>query len=197
MKQKKLRVLGFSAIFCSLLLSSCSNSSSAGGTASPAPASSTSGADVQPQPPAAEVDPCSMFSAADAQAIMGVPMTLSPGHGAIVCMYLESSPKPGEDTARVSLALSVHKSAEEEARVWNNIKVIRSLRPGEKNISQLSGIGDEAWFDGHIEKGKLGTGGVLARKGKSDFKLESAVFAYRASPDVLKSIAKRIADQLQ
>jgi len=138
-----------------------------------------------------------MFSAADAQAIMGVPMTLSPGHGAIVCMYLESSPKPGEDTARVSLALSVHKSAEEEARVWNNIKVIRSLRPGEKNISQLSGIGDEAWFDGHIEKGKLGTGGVLARKGKSDFKLESAVFAYRASPDVLKSIAKRIADQLQ
>jgi hypothetical protein len=138
-----------------------------------------------------------MFSAADAQAIMGAPMTLSPGHGAIVCMYVETSPKPGEDTARVSLTLSVYKSTEEEARAWHNTKVIRSLRPGEKNISQLSGIGDEAWFDGHIEKGKLGVGGVLARKGKSDFKLESAVLAYRASPDVLKSTAKKIADQLQ
>jgi hypothetical protein len=124
-------------------------------------------------------------------------MTLSPGHGAIVCMYVETSPKPGVDTARVSLTLSVYRAADEEARAWNNTKVIRGLKPGEKNISQLTGIGDEAWFDGHIEKGKLGVGGVLARKGKSDFMLESAVLAYRASPDVLKSMAKKIADQLQ
>jgi len=124
-------------------------------------------------------------------------MKLSAGHGATVCMYEEASPKPGEhDLARVSLTLNVRKSAEEEARAWGNIKVVRQLKPGAKNISVLSGIGDEAWFDGHIEKGKLGTGGVLARKGKADFMLESSVLAYRASPDALKTIAKRIADQL-
>ena len=75
--------------------------------------------------------------------------------------------------------------------------MIRRLKPGEKNISQLTGIGDEAWFDGHIEKGKVSTGGVLARKGNSDFMLESATFDYRASVDELKRIAKRIADQLK
>jgi hypothetical protein len=138
-----------------------------------------------------------MFSAADAQAIMGAPMKLLPGHGAIVCMYELASPKSGSEFARVSLTVKVSKSREEEDRVWNNTKVIRRLKPGEKNISQLAGIGDEAWFDGHIEKGKVGTGGVLARKGSSDFMLESATFDYRASVDELKRIAKRTADQLQ
>ncbi len=66
----------------------------------------------------------------------------------------------------------------------------------EEDVSPLSGIGEEAWFDGHVEKGKLGTGGILAHKGKSDFMLESAVLAYHASPDALKSMAKKIADQL-
>src|SRR5258708_11140278 len=128
---------------------------------------------------------------------MGAHMKLFPGHGATVCMYEEASPKLGEhDIARVSLALNVRKSAEEEKRAWSNIKVVRQLKPGTKNVSPLSGIGEEAWFDGHVEKGKLGTGGILAHKGKSDFMLESAVLAYHASPDALKSMAKKIADQL-
>jgi hypothetical protein len=142
------------------------------------------------------IDPCSKFGAADAQAVMGVPMSLSPGHGAIVCMYQETSPKAGSDTARVSLTLNVRKSVEEEDRAWNNTKVIRRLKPGEKNITQLSGIGDEAWFDGHIEKGKVDVGGVLARKGAANFALESATLGYRASAEEIKRIAKRIAGDL-
>jgi len=184
-------VLGFAT------LNSCSSPSTSNSAPSSSPAASQPNAAIQPESPAAVIDPCSKFSAADAQAIMGVPMKLVPGHGAIVCMYNETSPKPGMDTARVSLTLSVRKSPEEENRSWNNTKVIRRLKPGEKNIAQLSGIGDEAWFDGHIEKGKVDMGGVLARKGNSDFMLESATLGYRASAAQIKAIAKRIADELK
>jgi hypothetical protein len=138
-----------------------------------------------------------MFSPEDAQAITGVPMKLAPGHGAIVCMYHEASPKPGLDTARVSLMLNVENSVEKEAKEWQNTKEIRHLKSGEKNITQLSGIGDEAWFDGNVEKGKVGLGGILVRKGKADFALQSAVLQYRSSLEKMKEIAKRIADKLE
>lgn len=111
-------------------------------------------------------------------------------------MYEEASPKAASTSAKVSLMLNVRKSMDEANRAWNNIKVVRRLKPGEKNITQLSGIGDEAWFDGHIEKGKVDVGGVLARKGTADFALESATLAYRASAEEIKRIAKRIADEL-
>jgi hypothetical protein len=193
------KVLCLSAMLCSFALSACSGSSSTSGgntpiAPSPSPVSSSS--DTQPQSPAVAIDPCSLFSAADAQAIMGVAMKIAPGHGAIVCMYEEASPKPGLDTARVSLMLNVTKSVDEEAKKWNNTKELRRLKPGEKNITQLTGIGDEAWFDGHAEKGKVGLGGILVRKGKSNFALESAVLQYRASLDKLKEISHRIAGQL-
>jgi hypothetical protein len=194
-RQNPSRLAILAATIC-FLLSSCSSPSSKSGGEAPAAAPSSSTADVQPQSPAAVIDPCTKFSAADAQAITGVSMKQVPGHGAIVCMYEEASPKPGVDTARVSLTLSVRKSAAEEDRAWNNTKVIRRLKPGERNIAPLSGIGDEAWFDGHIEKGKVDVGGVLARKGQSDFMLESATLGYRASAEEIKRIAKRIADEL-
>jgi hypothetical protein len=187
----------FSAMLCSFLFISCSGSSSTSGGSSPAaPSSSSASSDTQPQSPKAVIDPCSLFSAADAQAVTDVPMNLAPGHGAIVCMYHETSPKPGADTARVSLMLNVTKSIDEEAREWSNTKELRRLKPGEKNITQLTGIGEEAWLDGHAEKGKVGVGGILVRKGKSNFALESAVLEYRSSVDKMKEIAQRIARQL-
>jgi uncharacterized protein DUF3558 len=195
------RVLCFAATAIFLFLISCGSSSSntaSQSPASPAPAATSSSASsVQPQSPKAQLDPCSMFSPADAQEITGVPMKLSPGHGAIVCMYEETSPKPGVDTARVSLMLNVENSAEKEAKEWQNTKEIRRLRVGEKNVTKLSGIGDEAWFEGNVEKGKVGVGGILARKGKADFALQSAVLQYRSSLEKMKEVARRIADKLQ
>jgi Protein of unknown function (DUF3558) len=186
----------FSAILFCFLLSSCKGPSSGSSPASPAPsAASNAGQPAQAQAP--QVDPCGKFSAADAQSIMGVPMKVVPGHGANVCMYDEASPKSAVETARVSLMLNVRGTAAEEDRAWNNIKVIRRLSPGEKNIAQLSGIGDEAWFDGNIQKGKVGVGGVIVRKGRADFMLDSAVLAYRASAEQMKSIAKKVADGLE
>ena len=190
----------YAAFMFSLLAISCSSSSSNNASptaATPTPASASSGSsETQPQSPKAEIDPCSLFSPADAQAITGVPMKLAPGHGAIVCMYVETSPQPGLDTARVSLMLNVENSIEKEAKEWQNTKDIRRLKPGEKNITKLSGIGDEAWFDGNVEKGKVGVGGILARKGKADFALQSAVLQYRSSLEKMKEIARRIAGQL-
>lgn len=185
----------------SLLSASCGSSSSKTGGASattPAPVSSASSgsSDVQPQSPRAEIDPCSLFSPADAQAITGVAMKLSPGHGAIVCMYEEASPNPDMDTARISLMVNVARSMDEEDKEWKNTKDIRRLKSGEKNITKLSGIGDEAWLDGNVEKGKVGLGGILARKGKADFALQSAVLQYRSSLEKMKEIARRIAGQL-
>jgi hypothetical protein len=190
----------YAAFMFSLLAISCSGSSSNNASttaATPTPASASSGSsETQPQSPKAEIDPCSLLSPADAQAITGVPMKLAPGHGAIVCMYEETSPQPGLDTARVSLMLNVENSVEKEAKEWQNTKEIRRLKPGEKNITKLSGIGDEAWFDGNVEKGKVGVGGILARKGKADFALQSAVLQYRSSLEKMKEIARRIADKL-
>lgn len=195
------KILCFAAVAIFLFSVSCGSSSSkTGGTNSTTPTPVTSAAsgssDVQPQSPKAEIDPCSVFSPADAQAITGVPMKLAPGHGAIVCMYEETSPKPGFDTARVSLMLNVENSVEKEAKEWQNTKEIRRLKPGEKNITKLSGIGDEAWLDGNIEKGKVGVGGILARKGRADFALQSAVLQYRSSLEKMKETARRIAGQL-
>ena len=194
------KVLWFLPFILSLLSASCGTSSSKTGgatAATPTPASASAGSgDVQPQSPKADIDPCSLFSPADAQTITGVPMKLAPGHGAIVCMYEETSPKPDMDTARISLMVNVARSMEEEDREWKNTKDIRRLKPGEKNITKLSGIGDEAWFDGNAEKGKVGIGGILARKGKSDFALQSAVLQYRSSLEKMKEMASRIAGQL-
>ncbi|HKD78196.1 MAG TPA: DUF3558 family protein [Candidatus Angelobacter sp.] len=184
------------ALAFSLLLCSCSGSPSSGaGTSSSTPAA-PSNSSAQPQSSLAGIDPCSKFTAADAQAIMGVPMKLSRGQGSAVCMYEETSPKAPATSAKVSLSLNVRSSAAEEDRAWNNIKVIHRFMPGEKNVTQLSGNGDEAWFDGHIQDGKVDTGGVLGRKGALDFALISTTIGYRASADEIKKIAKRIADEL-
>jgi hypothetical protein len=194
------KVLCFAAVAIILFSVSCGSSSSKTETnaATATPTSTATGSsDTQPQSPKAQIDPCSMFNPEDAQAITGVPMKLSPGHGVIVCMYVEASPKPGLDTARVSLMLNVENSAEKEAKEWENTKEIRRLKPGEKNITKLSGIGDEAWFDGNVEKGKVGVGGILARKGKTDFALQSAVLQYRSSLEKMKEVARRIADKLE
>ena len=193
------KIFCFAVLVFSLLSVSCGSSSSKTGSANtPTPVTSgpAGSSDVQPQSPKAEIDPCSLFSPSDAQTITGVPMKLAPGHGDIVCMYEEISPKPDMDTARISLMVNVARSMEEEDKEWKNTKDIRRLKPGEKNIIKLSGIGDEAWFDGNTEKGKVGIGGILARKGKADFALQSAVLQYRSSLEKMKEIARRIAGQL-
>ena len=140
---------------------------------------------------------CALFSATDAQKIMGVPMKAKPNRGTNVCMYEEVTQRPNSiGTGTVALTLNQHGSAGEESKAWAQFKEVRHLQPGQKNVQALTGIGDEAYFTGNVEKGKVGVSGVIVRKGNSDFALDVMVLDYIASPDALKANAKRIANKL-
>ena len=148
------------------------------------------------QPSSGTVNACSFFSAADAQSILGAQVKLAKTQNPKVCMYEESAPKEGASVGRVSLAVNERANADAEAKGWASIKEVRHLQAGQKNVAVAPGIGDEAFFTGNVEKGRIGVAAVVARKGRSDFMLDVMVLEYRASPDALKAVAKRIADQL-
>lgn len=140
---------------------------------------------------------CALFSAADAQQIMGVPMKPKPGRGQNVCMYEEVAERPNTiGPGTVALTLNQSTSPDEENKAWAQLKEVRHLQAGQKNVQVLTGIGDEAFFTGNIEKGKVGVSAVVARKGKSHFAIDVMVLEYIASPVALKASAKKIADPL-
>jgi hypothetical protein len=179
-----------------LALISCSNEPpkpSTAGTSAP-PASLAT-----PTSEAAEVKACDFLSLADAQQIMGAPMKVSPGTRATrVCMYEEVAERPKSmGPGRVSLTVNKYGSDSEENNHWARLKEVRNIAPGEKNVSALSGLGDEAWWTGHIEKGKTDVAAVIVRHGSYDFELDNMVIGYFASPDAMKSVAKRITGQLK
>lgn len=195
-------MIAFRKLFCpSCLLSvslliSCSSQTpnSVGVTVTPSSSAPTG----SPMSQTSEVNACSLFSAADAQSIMGAPMRIKPGSRAqYVCMYEEVTAKPGS-IGPGTVALTVNKSSSKdvEGKSWARMKEVRHLQAGEKNVKPLSGIGDEAWWTGNIEKGKAGVASVIARKGDSHFAIDEMVLEYRGSPDAMKKIAKRIADRL-
>jgi len=177
-----------------LLLEACN------GTQPPAGNAGASGGSqaTNVAPAAPEFNACSLFTVNDAEQIMGAPMKVAPGsRAAKVCMYEEVTARPNSmGPGRISLTVNKRGSTEEESRGWATLKEVRHLEAGQKNTSALSSIGDEAWWTGHVEKGKIGVAGIIARKGNSDFTLDSMVIEYVGSPDAMKTIATRIAGQL-
>jgi len=154
------------------------------------------GATLLARPVFGQLNACVLLSTADAQSILGAPMKQAKTQNPKVCMYEEASPKEGASVGRVSLTVNERASADAETRGWASLKEVRHLKAGEKNVQTLTGIGNEAYFTGNVEKGKIGVAAVVARKGRSDLMLDVMVLEYRASPDALKALAKRIADQL-
>jgi hypothetical protein len=193
------KVIQSASFFLFLFFLGCSSnqpstsSSNNAGTNAPAPgATPASASDDQDNSRV-----CALFSAADAQKIMGAPMKPKPGHGKITCMYEEVSARPNTiGGGTVSLTLNQHNTAEEENRAWAQIKEVRHLEARQKNIQVLSGIGDEAYFTGNVQKGKVGVAGVIVRKGNAHFAIDNMVLEYVASPDAMKEIARRIVGQL-
>lgn len=191
----------FACIIVVLMVSACSSkkqdTSEQSQTSSTAqsPAPSQNASDDQ----ANLVDACQYLSAADAQSIEGAPMQRSSlPKNQNVCRYDEVTAKPGAlGPAILSLTINQGKSADDENRHWANLKEVRHLQQGQKNVAVLSGLGDEAYFTGNTQKGKVGVASVIVRKGKYDAELDSMVLEYRASPQEMKSIAKRIASQLE
>ncbi len=134
---------------------------------------------------------CALLSIADAQRIMGGPMKPKPNMGATVCMYELTE---GYGTVALTLIKSNDKAAED--RVWASIKETRHLQSGQKNTKPLAGVGDEAWFTGNVEKGKLAVAAIIARKGNAHFALDVMTLDYRASPEALTDVAKGLAQRL-
>jgi hypothetical protein len=134
---------------------------------------------------------CALFSADDAAKIMGGPMKLKPNMGATVCIYELTE---GYGTAALTVIKSTDKAAEDLK--WASIKETRHLQAGQKNTKPLAGVGDEAWFTGNVEKGKAGVSAIIARKGNAHFALDVMTLDYRASPEQMTAIARRIASTL-
>jgi hypothetical protein len=183
-----------------LVVSSCSGdkakNETGGVTLSPsASAPSPSGTPAQ----ASQVNVCAFFSEADAQSIMGVPMKRSdktnPQRN---CMYEEATARPNSiGPGTISLTLDQHQTMADEDKAWAEVKEVRHLQAGQKNVQAVTGIGDEAYFTGNSEKGKVGVAGLIVRQGKSDLMLDSMVLEYVASPTAMKSVAKKVAEQLK
>ena len=187
-------------LFC-LLLCSCSGDKpqpeSGGVTLPPSSGSATSSSKTEAN--AGQLDVCSFFTEADAESIMGAPMRRSkitnPQRN---CIYEEVKARPNTiGPGTIALTLNQRKSVDDENRGWAEIKEVRHLQQGQKNVHALNGIGDEAWFTGNTEKGKVGVAAVIARKGKSDFMLDSMVLEYVASPAAMKSFAQKLANRLE
>lgn len=183
-----------------LLLSSCSGGktkSETSGVTLPPAGSAPSVSDTPAQ--ASQVNVCAFFSEADAQSIMGVPMKRSaktnPQRN---CMYEEATARPNSiGPGTIALTLDQHQTTADEDKAWAEVKEVRHLQAGQKNVQVLTGTGDEAYFTGNSEKGKVGVAGIIVRQGKSDFMLDSMVLEYMASPNAMKSVAKKVADQLR
>lgn len=186
-------------LYC-LLLCACSGdkpkAESGGVTLPPSSGSATSASNTEAN--AGQVDVCTFFTEADAESIMGVPMKRSkitnPQQN---CIYEEVKARPNTiGPGTVALTLNQRKSVDDENRDWAEVKEVRHLQQGQKNVQSLPGIGDEAWFTGNTEKGKVGVSGVIVRKGKSDFMLDSMVLEYVASPGAMKAYAQKLASKL-
>jgi hypothetical protein len=145
------------------------------------------------------VNACTYLSAEDAQSVEGAPMQRSSiPKNQNVCRYDEITAKAGSvGPAILSLTVNEAGSVADEDRAWASLKEVRHLDAGQKNVTTLPGIGDEAYFTGNTQKGKVGVAAVVVRKGKYDFELDSMVIEYRASPEAMKSIARGIASQLK
>ncbi|HEV3139993.1 MAG TPA: hypothetical protein VGY57_05735 [Vicinamibacterales bacterium] len=134
---------------------------------------------------------CALFTTADAQRIMAGPMKPVQNRGAIVCMYELTE---GSGTVALTVVKSKEKAAED--RAWASIKEVRHLQTGQKNTRPLAGVGDEAWFTGNVEKGKVGVSAIVARKGNAHFAIDVMTLDYRASPEALTEVAKKVASAI-
>lgn len=182
------RVYGFIAGMIILVSSASCSKPSSPAAAESAPAVAKTSADPQP----IGFDACTLFSAADASHILGMPVRIRPTNVS-GCAY-EGKP-PGSETWMPSVSLSVRKyqTAADEASAWDDLKLIRSLHEGRKNLTVVNGIGTEAYLENI--PGKTVETSVIVHKEKSDFQLKE-VTDRTPAPDALKALAQKVAAEL-
>jgi hypothetical protein len=177
--------------------SSGANSGANAGPSAPASGGVTLGppANIAASPQVSAANPCALFTAADAQTLMGAPMKLSAERRAgDVCMYEEVTAKPNSmGPGVVSLTLNQMQPNQRGLMV---VTVSNSQQAPSRHVVEVPGVGDKAWFKGQIEEGKIGVGSLIVRKGNWAFTLDSSVMEYRVSLDTMKAVTRKIASQL-
>jgi len=182
---RRILIVGLAAV----ALAACSNTGNKEVSASTAePKASPAPAAADPQPVA--VDACALFSAEDAKRVLGAavrPTPAAPGG----CSYEQKPAGSQQWEPSVSLSVRQYRSAAEESSAWDDLKVLRHLEPGRKNLTVLSGIGKEAYLENVPDRNAVDVS-VIVHNEKSDFQLKQVTDRTPAT-DELKTIAQRIA----
>jgi hypothetical protein len=149
---------------------------------------------AQGDPQSIKFDGCTIFTAADAAQVLGVPVRIRP-LGTVGCAYeAAKATSPGGWRRNTAVNIEKYKTASEEASAWSNQKIRRSLRPGRKNLTVLSGVGSEAYLQISPDHGAF-DGEVWVHTNLSNFRLIETS-EQPPSPDVLKVAAQKIAAKL-
>jgi hypothetical protein len=142
---------------------------------------------LQNDPQAVSFNACTIFSAADAAQVLGVPVRPVTTVGN--CSYEAAKATSGGGWHR-NTALNVfkYKSAAED------LKILHRLEPGRKNVTVLSGIGSEASMQ-ILPNGDAFEAELWVHKSTWHLRLVS-VTEQSPSPDVLKATAQKIVAKL-
>ena len=110
------------------------------------------------------------------------------------CSYEAAKETSGGWRRNVAVNVSKYKSAADEDSAWGDLKILRHLEPGRKNLTVVNGVGSEAYLQISPDR-KSFDGEVWVHKNVSHFRL-IAVSEQPPSPDVLKTAAQKIAAKL-
>ncbi len=143
-----------------------------------------------PQPVA--FDACTIFTAADAAQVLGVPVR--PVTNAGGCSYEAAKATSGGWRPHVALNVFKYKSAAEETSAWGDQKILHHFEPGRKNLTVVTGIGAEAYLQVLPDRNAF-DGTIWVHKNLSHFRL-IAVSEQPPSADTLKAAAQKIAAKL-
>lgn len=157
---------------------------SAASVSTPAPAQG------DPQP--VSFDACTVFSAADAAQVLGVPVRPITNVGG--CSYESAKATSGGWHRNVAVNVSKYKSAADENSAWGDQKILHHFEPGRKNLTVVTGIGSEAYLQVVPDRNAF-EGTIWVHKNLSHFRLVT-VSEQSPSPDVLKAAAQKIAAKL-
>jgi hypothetical protein len=172
-----------------LLLVPCSKSLAPPASATPIPASALRQA-ADPQP--VNFDACTIFSAADAAQILGVPVRPVTSVGG--CSYEAAKETSGGWRRNTALNVYKYKSAADETSAWSDQKILHHFEPGRKNLTVVNGIGSEAYLQ-IVPDRKVFEGTIWVHKNSSHFRL-IVVSEQNPAPEVLKTTAQKVAAKL-
>jgi hypothetical protein len=155
-------------------------------------ASSTAAAPAPVDPQPIAFNACTIFSAADAASVLGVPVRPITSVGG--CSYEAAKETSSGWRRNVGLTVFKYNSAADEASAWGDQKILHHFEPGRKNLTIVSGIGSETFLEIMPDRNAF-DGRIWVHKNLSHFVL-SATSEQSPSPEALKAAAQKIAAKL-